>query len=131
MRVDDRSGHEKTCLDVLVPRMFLAKAILGGHKLAKSRPRRRRSFGRIEQLPSGRWRAAYKGPDEQLYRGPMTFKSEDDAIAWVSARRAEIEMEVWAPDAAARGAMQRSAPTFGAYAAVWLEGRKTKGRQLR
>ena len=62
---------------------------------------------------------------------PMTFKSEDDAIAWVSARRAEIEMEVWAPDAAARGAMQRSAPTFGAYATAWLEGRKTKGRELR
>ncbi|HRD59318.1 MAG TPA: site-specific integrase [Nocardioides sp.] len=61
----------------------------------------------------------------------MTFKSQDDAIAWVSARRAEIEMEVWAPDAAARGAMQRSAPNFGAYAKVWLEGRKTKGRELR
>ncbi|HCB07136.1 MAG TPA: site-specific integrase [Nocardioides bacterium] len=99
--------------------------------MVRSKPRRRRSFGRIEQLPSGRWRAAYKGPDQQLYRGPMTFKSQDDAIAWVSARRAEIEMEVWAPDAAARGAMQRSAPNFGAYAKVWLEGRKTKGRELR
>jgi integrase len=52
-------------------------------------------------------------------------------VAWLSARRAEIEMEVWAPDAAARGARQRAAPTFGAYAEAWLETRKTRGRELR
>ena len=31
----------------------------------------------------------------------MTFDAKDDAIDWVSARRAEIQMEVWAPAAAA------------------------------
>jgi integrase len=61
----------------------------------------------------------------------MTFGSKDDAIAWLSARRAEIEMQVWAPDIAARGVASRSAPTFKAYADVWLETRKTKGRALR
>lgn len=99
--------------------------------MAASRSKKRRGFGRIERLVSGRYRAAYTGPDGQLYRAPTTFKNEDDAVAWLSARRAEIEMEVWAPDAAARGARQRAAPTFGAYAEAWLETRKTRGRELR
>ncbi len=62
---------------------------------------------------------------------PTTFGSKDDAIAWLSARRAEIEMQVWAPEVAARGAVSRTVPTFHAYADVWVETRKTKGRELR
>jgi hypothetical protein len=99
-------------------------------KIAR-RGRTRRGFGRVERRDNGRYRAAYTGPDRQLYRAPMTFGSKDDAIAWLSARRAEIEMEVWAPEVAARGAASRTAPTFQAYADVWLEMRKTKGRELR
>src|SRR5215218_9039071 len=91
----------------------------------------RRGFGRIEKRDNGRYRAAYTGPDRELYRAPMTFTSKDDAIAWLSARRAEIEMQVWLPEVAARGAASRSVPTFQAYADVWLETRKTKGRGLR
>ena len=40
-------------------------------------------------------------------------------------------MDVWAPEAAARGAMRRDAPTFGAYAEEWVQTRKTRGRELR
>ncbi|WP_395691478.1 hypothetical protein [Nocardioides sp.] len=61
----------------------------------------------------------------------MTFDAKDDAVAWLSARRAEIQMEVWAPEVAARGARKRDVPTFRAYADLWLETRKTKGRELR
>ena len=58
-----------------------------------SKPRARRGFGRVEKRANGRYRAAYTGPDRELYRAPMTFGSKDDAIAWLSARRAEIEMQ--------------------------------------
>ncbi|MDQ3357802.1 MAG: site-specific integrase [Actinomycetota bacterium] len=91
----------------------------------------RRGFGRLERLRSGRYRAAYTGPDGRLYRAPMTFDTKDDAIAWLSARRAEIGMEVWAPHAAAQGARRRESPTFRAYAELWLETRRTRGRELR
>ncbi len=91
----------------------------------------RRGFGRIERRKSGRYRAAYTGPDGRLYRAPTTFDAKDDAVAWLSARRAEIQMEVWAPDAAARGASRRTVPTMRAYGDQWLEGRKTRGRELR
>lgn len=94
-------------------------------------PRNRRNFGRVERLRSGRYRAGYTGPDGQLYRAPTTFDAKDDAIAWLSARRAEIQMEVWAPDTAKRGARHKDSPTLRAYAEHWLETRRTRGRELR
>lgn len=91
----------------------------------------RRGFGRIEKRESGHYRAAYTGPDGRLYRAPVTFDARDDAVAWLAARRAEIQMEVWAPEAAARGASRASAPTLRAYGDDWLETRRARGRELR
>jgi hypothetical protein len=105
--------------------------MLGGHKMPRTPTRTRRGFGCIQKRASGGYRAAYTGPDGRLYRVPVTFDARDDAVAWVSARRAEIEMEVWAPDAAARGASRRSTPTLRAFGDLWLETRKTRGRELR
>ncbi len=100
--------------------------------MSREAARTRRGFGRVEQRANGRYRAAYTGPDGELYRAPMTFGSKDDAIAWLSARRAEIEMR----GVGARGRSPRSGQSggrrrFQAYADVWLETRKTKGRELR
>lgn len=91
----------------------------------------RRGFGRIERRSSGRYRAAYVGPDGLLYRAPVTFHTRDDAVAWLAARRAEIEMKVWAPDAATRGAERKATPTLQVYADLWLKNRRTRGRELR
>jgi len=99
--------------------------------MSRAKVRTRRGFGRIERRDNGRYRAAYTGPDGRLYRALVTFDAKDDAVAWLSARRAEIQMEVWAPEVAARGARKRDVPTFRAYADLWLETRKTKGRELR
>src|ERR671920_1337661 len=109
--------------------MFLDKRT--EDKVVQEQARKRRGFGRIEKLPSGRYRAAYTGPDGQLYRAPTTFVAKDDAVAWLAARRAEIEMRVWAPEVAARAAFQRSVPTLREYADRWLANRKTRGRALR
>ena len=99
--------------------------------MARTQSSSRRGFGRIEKRESGRYRAGYTGPDGRLYCAPVTFDAKDDAVAWLSARRAEIEMEVWAPDAAARGASRLSTPTLRAYGDQWLKTRKTRGRELR
>lgn len=95
------------------------------------KPRTRRSFGRIEKRPSGRFRAAYMGPDALLHRAPVTFEAKDDAIAWLSARRAEIAMDVWAPGSSARAASRRTVPTLREFGDRWLDTRKTRGRPLR
>ena len=36
--------------------------------MGDKKSRKRRGFGRIEKLRSGRYRAGYTGPDAQLYR---------------------------------------------------------------
>lgn len=99
--------------------------------MTKKRASKRRGFGRVERLASGRYRAAYTGPDGKLYRAPETFAAKDDAIAWLTARRAEINLELWAPEAAARAARQKAIPTLREYADEWLDTRKTQGRALR
>jgi len=97
----------------------------------KEQSRNRRAFGRLERLASGRYRAGYTGPDGRLYRAPATFDARDDAVAWLSARRIEIQLELWAPEAASRAAAKRAVPTFREYADLWVVNRKTRGRELR
>ena len=102
-----------------------------GTDVTKKLASKRRGFGRVERLASGRYRAAYTGPDGKLYRAPETFAAKDDAIAWLTARRAEINLELWAPEAAARATRQKTIPTLREYADDWLKTRKTQGRALR
>ena len=99
--------------------------------MARAKARTRRGFGRIEKRDNGRYRAAYTGPDGRLYRAPVTFDAKDDAIAWLAARRAEIQLEVWAPEVASRSAARKAVPTLRAYGDLWLETRRTRGRELR
>lgn len=96
----------------------------------RARPKRR-NFGRIEERDSGRYRVAYTGPDGKLYRAPSTFDAKDDAIAWLAARRAEIQLKVWAPELVERTAVKKEVPTFRDYAENWLRTRKTRGQALR
>jgi hypothetical protein len=110
--------------------MFLEIA-LRGPCMTRNKPRNRRGFGRIEKLRSRRYRAAYTGPNGQLYRAPATFDAKDDAVAWPSARRAEIELKIWAPEAAARAVARQSVPTLQTYGDKWIENRRTRGRELR
>ena len=43
--------------------------------------RKRRRFGRLRQLPSGRWQAAYTGPDGKLHKAPRTYAADVAAEA--------------------------------------------------
>ncbi|WP_239656763.1 tyrosine-type recombinase/integrase [Mycobacterium riyadhense] len=97
----------------------------------------RRSFGRLRQFRSGRWKASYTGPDGSLYEAPHTFAAKIDAEAWLTDRRREIDRELWSPPATGeqkRTATQRkraAAEKFEDYAARWLATRMVKGRPLR
>ena len=90
----------------------------------------RRQFGRIEKLPSGRYRVGYTGPDGILYRADSTFDAKEDAVAWLSKRRAEITMGVWSPETIAR-ARKVEGGTFEAFAESWLKNRRQKGQPLK
>lgn len=92
--------------------------------------RERRTFGRLRKLPSGRYQAAYLGPDNQLHTAPRTFAAKIDAESWLADRRREIDRELWNPGAG-QAAKRKPAVTFGSYADTWLTERTVKGRPLR
>jgi|SRR5690625_170132 len=97
----------------------------------------RRSFGRLRQFRSGRWKAGYTGPDGRLYEAPATFAAKVDAEAWLTDRRREIDRELWSPPASdeqkktATRRKKAASVTFGDYSSRWLENRTVKGRPLR
>lgn len=89
---------------------------------------RRRRFGQITRLPSGRFRARYTGPDTALHNGPTTFEAREDAEAWLVGGRRLVSAGTRASaalrrDAAARAEAQRKDRGFVGYARAWLEAR--------
>lgn len=78
---------------------------------------RRRRFGAIRKLPSGRYQARYPGPDGIMRPAPRTFATMGDADDWLSEKRTEIRKGEWRdPDA--------GAVNFKAYADKWVEERE-------
>ena len=83
-------------------------------------------FGSVDQLPSGRYRAMYYGPDRRRYKAPTTFTSKKAARGWLSLRQSEIIRKAWEPPEAARAPKPKL--TFGEYAESWLATRDLKDR---
>ncbi|MCL2736981.1 MAG: site-specific integrase [Propionibacteriaceae bacterium] len=55
----------------------------------------RRTFGASSQLPSGRWRARYYGPDGIYYSADRTFVSKQDAWGWLGEVERSISLGTW------------------------------------
>src|SRR6478735_10828448 len=84
--------------------------------------RKRRGFGRIRQERSGRYSAAYVGPDTRLHKAPRTYAQESDAEGWLAAERRKIDLGTW-------GAVERSdGITLRTYADKWLDQRRLRPR---
>jgi integrase len=84
--------------------------------------RKRRRFGRLRHLPSGRWQAAYVGPDLKLHKAPSTFASDVAAEAWLATERHKIDTGTW-------GSVERSdGITLRDYAKKWIEQRPLRPR---
>ena len=47
---------------------------------------RRRGFGYVRKLTSGRWQASYVGPDLERRSAPHPFEAKADAEGWVGAK---------------------------------------------
>jgi integrase len=76
----------------------------------------RRRFGRVRQLPSGRWQARYPGPDGVLRNAPDTFVTKREAERWLSAAETDIGRRDWADPEAGM-------VPLGEYMAQWIEER--------
>jgi integrase len=77
---------------------------------------KRRQFGRVRKLPSGRYQARYLGPDGLLRPAPETFRTKKDADDWLADKQTELRRGDWRdPDA--------GKVPFGDYASAWVKER--------
>src|SRR5262249_49473469 len=113
--VKDTAGHIGT--------LMLHESCTGDRRREPRRmAKKRRGFGRLRQLPSGRWQAAYIGPDTKLHKAPRTYAAESDAQGWLAIERRKIDLGTW-------GAVERSdGITLRAYADQWMEQRSLRPR---
>ena len=74
---------------------------------------RRRRFGAVRQLPSGRYQVRYRGPDGLMRPAERTFDTETDATVWLTVTEAEMVRGEWIDPDAGR-------IPLGDYAAEWI-----------
>ncbi|WP_206336593.1 tyrosine-type recombinase/integrase [Streptomyces violaceoruber] len=78
---------------------------------------KRRTFGAVRKLPSGRYQARYPGPNGVMRPAPDTFTTSRDADDWLAEKRTEIRRGDWQdPDA--------GAVDFREYALLWVKERR-------
>jgi integrase len=90
--------------------------------------RRKRSWGSIRKLPSGRYQVRYLGPDLEYRPAPVTFTTKTDASVWLAAEQTKISAGTWEAEKAPR----RELPTVTGYVRQWISTRTTgTGEPLR
>jgi integrase len=84
---------------------------------------RKRRFGRVRQLASGRWQARYRGPDGKDRAAPNTFGRKRDAERWLAVVEAEIVGRSWRDPAEGKVPLQT-------YAETWIKERGLRPRTV-
>ncbi|WIB27877.1 tyrosine-type recombinase/integrase [Curtobacterium sp. MCSS17_015] len=79
----------------------------------------RESWGQLDRLPSGRFRARYVGPDGERHAAPTTFDNMTDARGWLAQQRSRVVAGDWRPPRAALQAHE----SLEAYARAWISTR--------
>jgi Phage integrase, N-terminal SAM-like domain len=77
---------------------------------------RRRTFGSIRKLSSGRYQARYTSPDGARHRAPRSFATKAEASRWLASSENDLARGTWTDPDAARVALD-------VYAHGWLRSR--------
>ena len=80
---------------------------------------RKRSFGTLRKLPSGRFQARFTGHDGLRRTAPMTFATKADANAWLATQESDLVRESWKAPGHAR-------ITLGEFGRDWIDQRRIK-----
>lgn len=100
--------------------------------MATKKRKRRETFGQIDKLPSGRYRARYLGNDGQRYNAPKTFDTMTDARAYLAGMQTDMSRGGWESPVSRAAAKVAAATTLAEYAETWLTtNRNRRGEPLR
>lgn len=91
-----------------------------------SKPASRRR-GRLRQMASGRWQAAYNGPDARVHYCPTgTFANKEYAEGWIASELRLIELDAWTPPAVREAAKWAGRVTVEQYVERWIGSRELR-----
>jgi integrase len=85
---------------------------------------KRRRFGMVRKLPSGKYQASFIGPSGIRQTAPQTFRTKTDANRWLSTVEADLSRGTWLDDSLGR-------QPFGDYARAWLRDNPRMGPRYR
>ena len=85
---------------------------------------KRRRFGSVRKLPSGRYQASFVGPTGTRTPAPHTFRTRTDADRWLALAEADLSRGAWLSEDLGR-------ETFGNYARAWLRDHPKMGPRYR
>jgi hypothetical protein len=80
------------------------------------KPRKRRKFGYIRKLPSGRFQASFLDPSGLRRMAPVTFETDTIASDWLLVQEAQMVQHIWTDPDVGKLA-------FGPCAALWIQER--------
>jgi integrase len=85
-------------------------------------PARKRRFGRVRKLPSGRYQARYRGLDDRDHPAPTTFRSRAEAERFLSLVEADIAQGRWiSPEAGRTTVAEWAEQWFSAAVSGWKQ----------
>lgn len=87
-------------------------------------PVKRRRFGKVRKLPSGRFQASFIGPSGRRQTAPRTFRTKTDADRWLTTVEADLSRGVWLNE-------DLGCQSFGNYARGWLRDHPKMGPRYR
>jgi integrase len=85
---------------------------------------RRRRFGKVRKLPSGKYQASFVGPNGKRQSAPDTFVTKTDAARWLAKVEGDLSRGTWLDDELGR-------QPFGDYARIWLRDNTKIGPRYR
>jgi integrase len=84
---------------------------------------KRRRFGRLRRLPSGRWQASYLDRSGEVVHAPRTFPTKTEADRYLAAVETDLHRGDWQDP-------RVGADQLRTYALRWVRTRRVKGKAL-
>lgn len=89
--------------------------------MATRRTPRRRSWGTLRTMRSGRIQASYIADDGRRYTAPHTFDNRGDAEGWLASERRLIELGEWSSPESRAALRSLAGLTLRGYAEKWID----------